>query len=521
VDPKLQAAVNAAVEKGVAHLLGRQRPDGEFLGPDKPGGASSADGFDVFRSYLGQTALALYTLRSCGVPAEDPHVRKGFDWLRAEYRKRKAQPKALDNYGVSVMLLALEAHAAPAPAAADADRYGKSARPARAVPAEDLAWIKELAAWLVSAQGPDGGFSYHVPGTAFHDHSNTQYSILALRAASRCGVAVPPQAFEKTLLHLLKTQERSGPEVARKEIGAAGGDGYSATTRTVAKDRARGWGYTDADPATGSMTAGGVSTLAICREELRGGRDSGGRDEARTAQAILDGLAWLGRNFTVETNPGPDNADNGPRRWQYYFLYGMERAGILAEAPRMGDHDWYREGAEYLVRKQFKGGMWSQSGFADETPEHMTECCFALLFLKRATARLVTSRAVATGSEGLDLSAAENLGDAGFHALFDRVFSRYASAGLDARATLAADFVRIGIRSIPLLIAHLGDNDVPTREIALEALRATTGQTNAFDPLASPEQRAEGVERWNGWFAARSSWLRADVAAGRFVERTR
>ena len=36
----------------------------------------------------------------------------------------------------------------------------------------------------------------------------------------------------------------------------------------------------------------------------------------------------------------------------YYYLYGLERCGRLTAHRFIGDHDWYREGAEYLVHDQ-------------------------------------------------------------------------------------------------------------------------------------------------------------------------
>ena len=43
----------------------------------------------------------------------------------------------------------------------------------------------------------------------------------------------------------------------------------------------------------------------------------------------------------------------------YYSLYGLERTGRLSGKRFLGDHDWYREGCDYLVRTQNKEeGSW-------------------------------------------------------------------------------------------------------------------------------------------------------------------
>ena len=51
-------------------------------------------------------------------------------------------------------------------------------------------------------------------------------------------------------------------------------------------------------------------------------------------------------------------------------------------------HDWYREGAEYLIQAQQESGSWPGTGENDPNAHGETELirtCFALLFLKRAT----------------------------------------------------------------------------------------------------------------------------------------
>jgi hypothetical protein len=68
----------------------------------------------------------------------------------------------------------------------------------------------------------------------------------------------------------------------------------------------------------------------------------------------------------------------------YYYLYAMERVGALTDRKWIGRHDWYREGAEELIRRQAPDGSFPPASFGDD-PHCNT--CFALLFLKRATLR--------------------------------------------------------------------------------------------------------------------------------------
>jgi hypothetical protein len=81
----------------------------------------------------------------------------------------------------------------------------------------------------------------------------------------------------------------------------------------------------------------------------------------------------LGENFVPGQNPkGKKNVD----KWNYYFLYGVERAGMLYDTKLIGSHDWYTEGALWLLEAQGAEGSWDDSLF---------DTCFAILFLKRAT----------------------------------------------------------------------------------------------------------------------------------------
>ena len=92
---------------------------------------------------------------------------------------------------------------------------------------------------------------------------------------------------------------------------------------------------------------------------------------------VKNGVAWIARNFTVDKNPGSDG-------WYLYYIYAMERAGIITTLDKFGAHDWYRAGANHLISIQEENGNWG--GIQDT--------CFAILFLKRATPSLPS---VATG----------------------------------------------------------------------------------------------------------------------------
>ena len=178
------------------------------------------------------------------------------------------------------------------------------------------------------------------------DHSNTQYAALGLRACHDAGIALPVAVIEKAAEQWRKSQQQ--------------GKG------------ARGWNYSmSPGMAWGSMTAGGLGSLMIYDHIL-------GKDYRKDAD-VIDGLAWLAEHFTVAENP----EGRSYSRWHYYYLYGLERAGMLYGTETIGRHEWYAEGAAYLLKEQSADGSWkSKEGFG------AVDSCFAILFLKRATVTL-------------------------------------------------------------------------------------------------------------------------------------
>jgi hypothetical protein len=93
----------------------------------------------------------------------------------------------------------------------------------------------------------------------------------------------------------------------------------------------------------------------------------------RQDEEVHEGLQWILKHFSVSENPGVGNKNF------YYYMYGLERAGMLFGTEIIGSHKWYPEGAESLLALQQADGGWG----ADN------ETCFAILFLTRATRRLV------------------------------------------------------------------------------------------------------------------------------------
>ena len=520
--PAFQKAVDDAIARGVAWLRRLQLPDGAY--DIRPIPMFHVEG----AGSLGPTALALYTLRACGVEREDADVKRGFQRLREVYDVLKRKRQGLDNYGVSLTVLALEAHYAAEETPAAGDRYGASPA-ARRMPEADLEWMRELVRWLLEAQTKGGAFSYWSPAQgSVYDNSNAQFSLLALKAASRCGIAIPADAWRRSLEHFLGAQERKGPPAGRFAPAGVDEPGYGpGDLREVARDEARGWGYRDHDPSTGSMTAGGVSSLVICRSELLGTKGYPEKLDLRVEKGIRDGIAWLGANFDLAANPGPPGAPALRELWHYYWLYGLERAGVLSGVAFTGRHDWYLEGALFLLDGQRDNGSWLGQAALDAVPwqgagpdaatANFLDTCFALLFLKRATFR-VDRGAVATeaGMDSLDLEGAADLDGGAFRTLHDAVFLRFRRADPVEAGERATDFVRLGTRCIPFLVLALDAETAGERAAAFDVLRRTTGLTHGYDPEGPAAARSAAVAAWEAWWFSRKGILVADAGAGRF-----
>ena len=177
------------------------------------------------------------------------------------------------------------------------------------------------------------------------DLSCTQFAVLGLHAAAKCGFTVQKAVWEKCL-----------KEVEARHCKDGGWHYHGAAAK----------GY-------GSMTCAGICTVALCRFYL-------GEKDYLDHPKIKAGLKWLADNFAVDKNPGEGS-------WSKYYLYSVERVGVFAATDAIGEHLWYGKGAKFLVDSQAADGTWVGHG---EDQEKGTS--FGLLFLTRATSPVKTLR---------------------------------------------------------------------------------------------------------------------------------
>jgi hypothetical protein len=85
------------------------------------------------------------------------------------------------------------------------------------------------------------------------------------------------------------------------------------------------------------------------------------------------------------------------------------------------------------------------------------------------------------------------------------------ASNLDLALERARTLLRLGDWSmVPVLMEGLADKRLMTRALCSQALFEATHERFGFDPNGSPVERASAVDRWQGWWFARSGDLLLD-----------
>jgi hypothetical protein len=197
-------------------------------------------------------------------------------------------------------------------------------------------------------------------GPATGDSSNSQYAALGLRACQDAGVLIPRDVIE----------------LARK----AWRDSTHGNEGTKESGETRGWGYYGGTfkGSYGAMTAGGLASLCVYQSLL---------GEPWVKDPTIEAARnWITINFAVKEDPQAVRGWEGykPTSALYYYLYALERAGILYGSETFGTHPWYSEGARFILDSQRSDGSWDTPGVQDDSGQ-VANTCFAILFLRRAT----------------------------------------------------------------------------------------------------------------------------------------
>lgn len=311
---------------------------------------------DSIGSYRnGGTSIAIYTLLKCGLQPSHPAIVRGLQFLR------DAPPRKV--YSAGCQLLAL---------GATQDQ-------------EHAPWAQEIVDQLLAWESKD------IPGSWGYPHgspdlSNTQFAALGFWGASQLDININPIVWRRMVERTLDHQ----PFEAKIPWPKDGSKSRSG------KQRIAGFTYFQGGrtyPETGTMTTAGLCVLAIPRMLM--GRKLGAVAGRQIESSSTLGLAWLGHHY-------PEDGDSKVGDNLYYYLYGVERVGAFLETDTIGGKPWYRDGAVTLLKNQTEFGDWGR----------ISNTCFALLFLRKASAASSSGKSVVSQS----MSYATQGGEVSLHA---------------------------------------------------------------------------------------------------------
>lgn len=292
----------------------------------------------------GATALVTLALMNCGMTSGDREIRNALRYLR-----QCELPSSTYVASLHLMVLAM---------AKDRQDFNRLQLLADRLESSQIVSGNKAGTW---DYGISGGF---LGG----DSSNGQYAVLALYEAAHAGIKVKRQTWERARDYWVRNQCPDG-----------------------------GWPYQPGQHSTGSMTAAGIASMVMTSAMLLDDKDVDAKGHPNCCQppapeaSLERGRAWLTSHFEIGSNPGMGS-------WLFYYLYGLERAGRLSGQRFFGDHDWYRRGAEFLVKGLDKRiNLWV--GDKNET-EPLLASSFALLFLSKGLAPVLINKLKYEATDG-------------------------------------------------------------------------------------------------------------------------
>jgi hypothetical protein len=434
--PPLADRVQKSIKKGVNFLLAQQ----------VEGNWEAREGYP--RDKGGITALATLALLNAGVSdADRPKVERALQYLR-ELEVDSVYARALQTMAL-------------AEASLDPRRDERSRK-------VDLERIHKNVQWLIDARiiregSRLEGWGYKSGSALTKNASTSQYAVLGLWAGKQAGIAIKREIWESVRDYYVRTQDPDvGFWIYDPDFGPRG----------------------EHDRPSMTMTTAGLAGLLIAGMELNSGREEPRNDGAKNCgvyvenRPIARALQWLGKSFTAS-----------PTSQVFYHLYGVERAGRLSGLRFFGEHDWYREGSDYLVTKQEqRDGSWSVPGKFDTS---ISCTSFALLFLSKGRTPVLMSKTVhgawprkQPGQPGFDLDWNNDRNDL-------RNLTQFVSKHLFKNLPLAwQTYDLMWAASARNGAAGLGDDEAT--EVVAEMLQSPIFYITGHD---SPRQRFTGAEK--------------------------
>ncbi len=302
-------------QRGIEYLKAHQNRDGSWSSP----------------KVLGFTALAATALIENGISPDDPMIVRAVDYLLQFKQKNGGiyHPETLHrNYETSIILMAL----------VEVNRDDKY----KTEIANAQKFLKQLQ-WDQGEGLKESDPAYGGAGYGKHsrpDLSNTQFLLEALH---KSGLSVDDPAFQKALTFVSRCQNldsKYNDTVFASRINdggfyytsAAGGSSQAGTT------------------ATGGLRSYASMTYAGLKSFIYAGLS---KDDPRVTAAIQ----WIRENYSLDENPGL----GGQGLFYYYHVFAKTLSILGVEKLETADgkvHDWRKELADALQRKQQKDGSW-------------------------------------------------------------------------------------------------------------------------------------------------------------------
>ena len=329
----------------------------------------------------GKVSLGCYALLKAGEPSDSPIVKK----IVADVLKKfpgtnqysaKSHEKEIYEAGVDAMLLE----------AVDADRY--------------RAELTTLVNFISRKQLSNGGWDYPkgLKGEYVGDTSMTQYAMLGLWAAQRANIPIDLAVVDKCAGWHIRSQRNDGGFSYHPGISVGPGTGSGNST--------------------GNMSAGGASSLGICRVLLYPKEEGADR---KSGSGVLESVrkkkSEVKRTYNATVSKAAiEKSMNSSYKWVInrllpstrqvhgnYYYYTMERAAALNA--KKGDLGWYTTLGNKLFELQLDNG--SFKSFNGD----LAGTAFVILFFLRPTAKLIDYKGgILKADRGLpsDLSQAFN-----------------------------------------------------------------------------------------------------------------
>ena len=347
-------AIARSIDAGVRYLLAQQDAETGAWRSERRGRMAMVQDHDS-----GRTALVGLALINCGVPHHAPPMQKAIEYLK--------QQKIDTTYGVSLR------------AAFFSQLPEQARRNDRGVDR-----LIEDRRWLASAaidRGDFAGLYTYTPAWNQRmpaDLSNSQYAVLGLWYAASAGLEISDTLWRQIERGWVQQQNADGGWGYRPDMRS---DSYSSMT---AAGVATLFVTYDVLHARGEMRLSKPSRRATVEEDGEAQPRADPRKNRDPRVALQRGLDWIAVNYAPDENAGLGRGS----AFLYYMLYGYERVAEATGRTRFGQHVWFDEAVDFLLRTQHGDGSWGGEEFIDP----VSNTAYALLVLSRGRAPVVMQK---------------------------------------------------------------------------------------------------------------------------------